>query len=66
MKVKTESEAVDILIAILAGRQFEDPDVCDDKSAAGSFERDFDELEVCNKGESTCPFRVKTIILTTA
>jgi len=41
---------VDIPAATFAGRQFEDAHVCHDFAAAGAFERDVDEFEVCDKG----------------
>jgi len=46
---------VDISVAILAGRELEDPHVCHGKPARGSFDRDFDELEVRNKGKILGP-----------
>ena len=44
---------VDIPPATFAGRQFEDAHVCHDFAAAGAFERDFDEFEVCDEGMLT-------------
>lgn len=43
---------VDIPPAILPGRQLEDAHVRDGQSARGASERDLDELEVCDEGES--------------
>jgi len=41
---------VDIPPATFAGRQLEDANVCHDFAAAGAFERDVDESEVCDEG----------------
>ena len=41
---------VDISAPALAGWKFEDAHVCHDFAAAGAFERDVDEFEVCDEG----------------
>jgi len=53
---------VDIPPATFAGRQFEDAHVCHDFAAAGAFERNVDEFEVCDEGmlrSMGCVFREK-------
>lgn len=41
---------VDISATTLAGRELKDAHVRHDITAAGAFERDFDEFEVCHEG----------------
>ena len=51
----TSSEVTDVCAAyispsILAGRKFQDADVCHGQSAAGAFVGDLDQSQICDQG----------------